>query len=166
MERAFDVRADGVRLAARGWEGDAPGVLLLHGLASSSHIWDLVAPRLAPALRVIAYDQRGHGRSGKPTSGYGFERVLLPERAEDPQVVGSRQARVDVAVSVDAHEREEHGLDLVRDLDLPVEEVADRLEELVQRRALQVGRREPLLRRSPVHPVAQVQEAAIDEDHA
>ena len=75
MERAFDVRADGVRLAARGWEGDAPGVLLLHGLASSSHIWDLVAPRLAPALRVVAYDQRGHGRSGKPSSGYGFERV-------------------------------------------------------------------------------------------
>src|SRR3972149_4540541 len=62
-------------LAAREGEGDAPGVLLLHGLASSSHIWDLVAPRLAPALRVVAYDQRGHGRSGKPSSGYGFERV-------------------------------------------------------------------------------------------
>jgi pimeloyl-ACP methyl ester carboxylesterase len=75
VERAFDVRADGVRLVARGWEGGGPGVLLLHGLASSSHIWDLVAPRLAPALRVVAYDQRGHGRSGKPSSNYGFERV-------------------------------------------------------------------------------------------
>ena len=75
MERAFEVHADGVRLAARAWEGDGTAVLLLHGLASSSHIWDLVAPRLAPAMRVIAYDQRGHGRSSKPTSGYGFERT-------------------------------------------------------------------------------------------
>jgi pimeloyl-ACP methyl ester carboxylesterase len=50
-------------------------VLLLHGLASSSHIWDLVAPRLARDLTVVAYDQRGHGRSGKPSSGYGFERL-------------------------------------------------------------------------------------------
>ncbi len=51
-------------------------MLLLHGLASSSHIWDLVAPRLERAgMRTVAYDQRGHGRSGKPTSGYGFERM-------------------------------------------------------------------------------------------
>lgn len=75
MERAFDVEADGVRLAAREWPGDGRGVLLLHGLASSSHIWDLVAPRLAPTYRVVAYDQRGHGRSGKPSFGYGFERT-------------------------------------------------------------------------------------------
>ncbi|MGZ8567599.1 MAG: alpha/beta fold hydrolase [Actinomycetota bacterium] len=75
MERGFEVHADGVRLAARAWEGNGPGVLLLHGLASSSHIWDLVAPRLVPAMHVVAYDQRGHGRSGKPSSGYGFERT-------------------------------------------------------------------------------------------
>jgi pimeloyl-ACP methyl ester carboxylesterase len=75
MERAFEVRGDGVRLAAREWPGEGPSLLLLHGLASSSHIWDLVAPRLAGSLRVIAYDQRGHGRSGKPSSGYGFHRT-------------------------------------------------------------------------------------------
>lgn len=73
MERAFEVHAGGVRLAARAWEGRGGGVLLIHGLASSSHIWDLVAPRLAPAMKVVAYDQRGHGLSGKPSSGYGFE---------------------------------------------------------------------------------------------
>lgn len=51
-------------------------MLLLHGLASSSHIWDLVAPNLAAAgRRAVAMDQRGHGRSAKPSSGYGFERV-------------------------------------------------------------------------------------------
>lgn len=81
MEGAFEVHADGVRLAARAWEGRGSDVLLIHGLASSSHIWDLVAPRLAPALNVVAYDQRGHGRSGKPTSGYGFERLTADARA-------------------------------------------------------------------------------------
>jgi pimeloyl-ACP methyl ester carboxylesterase len=95
MERTLDVHADGVRLAAREWPGDGPGVLLLHGLASSSHIWDLVAPRLAPALRVIACDQRGHGRSSKPSAGYGFERtsadalaVIRASRLRRPLVVG------------------------------------------------------------------------------
>jgi pimeloyl-ACP methyl ester carboxylesterase len=74
------VVTDGVRLAVRAWTGDEretgrnrrPSILLLHGLASTSHIWDLVAPRLAGEFRVVAYDQRGHGRSSKPTSGYGF----------------------------------------------------------------------------------------------
>ncbi|MGH2636758.1 MAG: alpha/beta fold hydrolase [Actinomycetota bacterium] len=50
--------------------------MLLHGLASSSHIWDLVAPRLRRAgIRSVAFDQRGHGRSGKPGSGYRFDRT-------------------------------------------------------------------------------------------
>jgi pimeloyl-ACP methyl ester carboxylesterase len=75
MERSVSVRADRVPLAAREWAGGERGVLLIHGLASSSHIWDLVAPLLARRFHVVAYDQRGHGRSGKPASGYGFERV-------------------------------------------------------------------------------------------
>lgn len=50
-------------------------MLLLHGLASSSHIFDLVVPRLTPRHRVVVYDQRGHGLSSKPSSGYGFERL-------------------------------------------------------------------------------------------
>ena len=71
----------GVRLAVREWPGRDPSILLLHGLASSSHIWDLVAPRLAPRFRVVAYDQRGHGRSGKPSSGYGFDRLIADAAA-------------------------------------------------------------------------------------
>lgn len=72
------VSSDGVSLAVREWPAPrgAKSVLLLHGLASSSHIWDLVAPNLAAAgRRAVAMDQRGHGRSAKPSSGYGFERV-------------------------------------------------------------------------------------------
>jgi pimeloyl-ACP methyl ester carboxylesterase len=70
------VTGDGVRLHVREWGGTGRGVLLAHGLASSSHIWDLVGPRLSAAgIRAVAYDHRGHGRSGKPSSGYGFDRT-------------------------------------------------------------------------------------------
>src|SRR6266511_1840064 len=77
MAETHTVQGDrGVRLAVREWPSGGPSILLLHGLASSSHIWDLVAPRLAPRFRVVAYDQRGHGLSGKPSSGYGFDRLI------------------------------------------------------------------------------------------
>ena len=70
--------------------------LLVHGLASSSHIWDLVAPKLAHAgVRAVAYDQRGHGESAKPPSGYGFDEtaadaaaVIRALRLRRPVVVG------------------------------------------------------------------------------
>ena len=85
----------GVRLAVRSLPGRDPGALLLHGLASSSHIWDLVAPRLSNAgLRVVAYDQRGHGVSGKPSSGYGFGRTTADARA----VIRATRLRRPVAV--------------------------------------------------------------------
>jgi pimeloyl-ACP methyl ester carboxylesterase len=78
-ERRDDVAgAGGVRLSVRvrAGPGDSPGLLLHHGLASSSHIWDLMLPRLSRTFRVVAYDARGHGLSGKPSSGYGFETTV------------------------------------------------------------------------------------------
>src|SRR5439155_26939762 len=76
-ERAGTVRRDGVRLSVREWPrpgpdpglgpGLGPSILLVHGLASTSHIFDLVMPHLAAAIRVVAYDQRGHGRISQPT---------------------------------------------------------------------------------------------------
>jgi pimeloyl-ACP methyl ester carboxylesterase len=94
--RSQEIRSDGVRLHVREWTGGGGGVLLLHGLASSSHIWDLVAPRLVRlGHHPVAYDQRGHGRSSKPSSGYGFERttadaaaVIRATRLRRPFVVG------------------------------------------------------------------------------
>lgn len=44
-------------------------VLLLHGLASTRRIWDLVAPRLS-GLPVVALDLRGHGQSERPAGPY------------------------------------------------------------------------------------------------
>jgi pimeloyl-ACP methyl ester carboxylesterase len=57
------------------WGGQGDWLVLLHGLASQSHIWDLVAPYLNHFFRVIAIDQRGHGLSDKPDSGYDFASI-------------------------------------------------------------------------------------------
>ncbi len=76
-----------VQFHYRRWEAvdvqaDLPPVLLLHGLASSSYICNLGAPRLAQAGdAVIALDQRGHGESGKPDHGYDFASILADDRA-------------------------------------------------------------------------------------
>jgi pimeloyl-ACP methyl ester carboxylesterase len=59
----------------RDWGGDGRPVLLLHGLASTCHIWDLVAPLLAEDFRVVALDQRGHGLSAQVEDGFDFATV-------------------------------------------------------------------------------------------
>ena len=80
--RSQEVRSDDVRLRVRRWTGGPKGALLIHGLASSSHVWDLVAPRLGRlGVDPVAYDQRGHGLSAKPSSGYGFERTAADAAA-------------------------------------------------------------------------------------
>ena len=43
--------------------------MLLHGLASQRRFWNLVVPYLA-GLPVVALDQRGHGDSQRPQTGY------------------------------------------------------------------------------------------------
>jgi pimeloyl-ACP methyl ester carboxylesterase len=72
------VPGDGVTLHARDWGGAAGAlpVVLLHGLSSNARIWDGVATRLVVAgLRPVALDQRGHGESEQPDSGYDFATV-------------------------------------------------------------------------------------------
>ena len=61
-----------LRLAYRDWGGEGQPVVLLHGLASSYRIWDLMAPLLARSHRVVALDQRGHGRSERPDGAFDF----------------------------------------------------------------------------------------------
>jgi len=53
-----------------------PTLVLVHGLGSSCHIWDLVAPLLAPHYVVVALDQRGHGESDQPDTGYDFPSIV------------------------------------------------------------------------------------------
>ena len=47
------------------WPGDGPPVVMVHGWGVSSQVWHSVAPLLAKEFRVIAFDLRGHGRSGR-----------------------------------------------------------------------------------------------------
>jgi pimeloyl-ACP methyl ester carboxylesterase len=69
------VAINGVDLYYRDWGGEGRTLLLLHGLASHSGIWDLTAPILTSRARVVALDLRGHGKSGKPDHGYDFDTV-------------------------------------------------------------------------------------------
>ncbi|MEJ2759751.1 MAG: alpha/beta hydrolase, partial [Anaerolineales bacterium] len=77
--RWFDL--DAVRLHAREWRPEEedpqkPIFLLYHGLSSNSLTWKLVAHSLVEAgYPAIAVDQRGHGPSDKPGSGYDFATV-------------------------------------------------------------------------------------------
>lgn len=50
-------------------------VMLLHGLASTLRMFDLIAPPLADDYAVYMLDQRGHGQSAKPDAGYDFESI-------------------------------------------------------------------------------------------
>ncbi len=66
---------DEVRFHYRDWGGHGWPLLLLHGLSSTSHIWDLVAPLLVDEARVVAPDLRGHGQTDKPDGDYSLEAV-------------------------------------------------------------------------------------------
>ncbi|UDY24871.1 alpha/beta fold hydrolase [Nocardioides sp. Kera G14] len=50
--------------------GEAPVLLLLHGLACDRHTWDSVWDDLAERYTVIAPDLLGHGESDKPRGDY------------------------------------------------------------------------------------------------
>ncbi|MDA0264079.1 MAG: alpha/beta hydrolase [Chloroflexi bacterium] len=52
------------------WGGDGAPLLALHGLASTAHWYDIVAPLLRDRYRTIAPDQRGHGQTTAAPSGY------------------------------------------------------------------------------------------------
>lgn len=69
---------------------DGPPVLLVHGFASTAHV-NWVYPGWLKALgdagyRVVAFDNRGHGRSGKPHD---------PEAYHPPMMAGDARALLD-----------------------------------------------------------------------
>ena len=69
------VNIGNLELSYRNWAPEGRQILMLHGLASNARIWDLLAPILAKNFSVIAVDQRGHGKSDKPDTGYDFDTV-------------------------------------------------------------------------------------------
>jgi pimeloyl-ACP methyl ester carboxylesterase len=63
-----------VSLHTRHWDADGVVFLLVHGLASNAQMWDGVAWELHAAGHcAVAVDQRGHGLSDKPDTGYDFD---------------------------------------------------------------------------------------------
>ncbi len=95
------VEVNGQHLSYREWNPpnltvSQPPFLLVHGLASSLRIWDLVAAELVrlTGSRVIALDQRGHGRSDKPSEGYETAQIV----ADDYALAGKLQLTKPVLV--------------------------------------------------------------------
>ena len=89
-------------------------ILLVHGLASNARLWDGVARRLAAVGHTVAaVDQRGHGRSSKPETGYDFATltgdllavadVLGFDDPVRPMIVAGQSWGGNVAVELAAH---------------------------------------------------------------
>ncbi|TWT15938.1 alpha/beta hydrolase [Reyranella sp. CPCC 100927] len=65
---------DGVMLFVKDTGGGGRAVILTHAWPLNADIWDDQVTALSKAgYRVITYDRRGFGRSGKPDSGYDFD---------------------------------------------------------------------------------------------
>jgi pimeloyl-ACP methyl ester carboxylesterase len=64
---------DGVDIFAYDW-GSGPPVVLIHGWPLNADMWEHQGHHLAAnGFRVIAYDRRGFGRSGKPWTGHDYD---------------------------------------------------------------------------------------------
>ena len=91
---------DGVTLAVQeSGNPDGPAILFIHGLLGSHLNWE--AQRASPALRgyrLISYDLRGHGLSGKPGGAAAYREgrrwaddlaaVIAATKAHKPVLVG------------------------------------------------------------------------------
>ena len=76
--------ADGTRLHVEVFgPDDAPTILLIHGWLESIELWHHQIRELSRDFRVVAYDLRGHGRSGQPANGAYNDDLL----ADDMQAV-------------------------------------------------------------------------------
>jgi pimeloyl-ACP methyl ester carboxylesterase len=84
------------------WGGSGTPIVLLHGLASTVHIWDLVAPALTAHGHVIALDQRGHGLTSQPPTGYDFGSIAA-DLANFVQAIDLREKFLLVGHSWGAH---------------------------------------------------------------
>jgi pimeloyl-ACP methyl ester carboxylesterase len=75
--RPLSIRsADGTHLHAEVFGlDDGPTLILIHGWTEALRYWVYVTRELASDFRIVAYDLRGHGRSGRAPGGdYSLER--------------------------------------------------------------------------------------------
>jgi esterase len=63
--RSFDVPgADGIHLNVLEWSREGVPLVFIHGFGNDAHVWDEIAPAVAPYYRTLALTLRGHGDSG------------------------------------------------------------------------------------------------------
>jgi len=68
--------ADGAKLSTAAI-GSGPPVVLAHGFGLNMHCWNVMADDLVErGFKVIAFDQRGHGRSGIGEQGVGSRQMV------------------------------------------------------------------------------------------
>jgi pimeloyl-ACP methyl ester carboxylesterase len=93
-DRTYDMRArDGTYLFHRDW-GSGPPVLFLHGWGLNSEFWEYQMQCVVDAgFRAVAFDRRGHGRSGDSGRGYDIDTL-----ADDVSLVVDRLALRDTTV--------------------------------------------------------------------
>jgi pimeloyl-ACP methyl ester carboxylesterase len=89
-----------------------PGVVLVHGLASTSRLWNGVAERLASTgITTAAVDLRSHGDSDAPEDGYDTETAahdlaaVLIALSDEPVVLAGQSWGGNVALQVAAQDR-------------------------------------------------------------
>ena len=55
----------------------APWLIFSNSLATNLHMWDQQAADFKNSLRVLRYDQRGHGETEAPAGRYTFELLKI-----------------------------------------------------------------------------------------
>jgi len=93
--REGEVRLSRIKMHYVEW-GDGPRhLILLHGWTGWGHEWDRVATALQDEYHIFAPDQRGHGDSDKPESGYtladytqDLHEFIAAMRLDKPPLVG------------------------------------------------------------------------------
>jgi pimeloyl-ACP methyl ester carboxylesterase len=93
--RTASIKAkDGVELFVKDTGGAGRAVVFTHAWPLNADIWDYQAAALSKAgYRVISYDRRGFGRSGKPETGYTFD-TFADDLAAIIEQTGVRDATV------------------------------------------------------------------------
>lgn len=75
LKRGY-VNGKDVRLAYIDFGGSGENIVLLHGLMSRASNWYETALWMKKSYHVIGFDQRGHGRSEKPTLDYSRDLMI------------------------------------------------------------------------------------------
>lgn len=73
MTASFAV-VDGVSIRIHHLGGSGPPLVCVHATGFHGRVWEPFVPRLRERFSIVALDQRGHGDSDKPETGYEWTR--------------------------------------------------------------------------------------------